>query len=158
MAHMGLRPQSVRLVGGYRSQGRTAHEADQIVALAQKMEDAGAAALLLEAVPAQVAKAVVDAMRLPVIGCGAGPFCHGHVFVTQDALGLTPNPPRFVPALGDIATPLRSAYQEYVRQVVSGEYPQPEHEYSMKPEAMATFLQSQTNEGEGKPVATKLME
>jgi 3-methyl-2-oxobutanoate hydroxymethyltransferase len=126
--------------------------------LAQKMEEAGAAALLLEAVPAQVAKAVVDATSVPIIGCGAGPDCHGHVFVTQDALGLTPHPPRFVPALGDIATPLRSAYREYVRQVASGEYPRPEHEYSMKSEAMATFLQAQTVQERNDPVASKLRE
>jgi 3-methyl-2-oxobutanoate hydroxymethyltransferase len=84
IAHLGLRPQAVGLVGGYRTQGRTAHDAHEIVALSLQVQRAGAAALLLEAVPAQVAQAVVDSTNIPVIGCGAGPYCHGDVFVTQD--------------------------------------------------------------------------
>ena len=133
MAHLGLRPQSVGLVGGYRYQGRTAAEAGEIVRLARALEAAGAAALLLEAVPAEVGRAVVDAVDLPVIGCGAGPHCHGHVIVTHDAAGLTPHRPRFVPSLGDLATPSRGVFEAYVEAVRGGEYPAPEHQYSMEP-------------------------
>ena len=133
MAHLGLRPQSVNLVGGYRYQGRTAGEAMEIVRLAKAMEAAGAAALLLEAVPAEVGRAVVDAVGLPVIGCGAGPHCHGHVVVTQDAIGLTGTRPRFVPALGDLATPSRRLFEQYADAVQSGAYPAPEHQYEMQP-------------------------
>jgi 3-methyl-2-oxobutanoate hydroxymethyltransferase len=140
VAHFGLRPQSVGLLGGYRTQGRTADEAERIVALARHMERAGAAALLLEAVPAEVARAVVEATELPVIGCGAGPACHGSVFVTHDALALTPHAPRFVPKLGDVAGPLRQAFAEYVRQVTSGEYPADEHGYAMEESEKAEFL------------------
>lgn len=140
MAHMGLRPQSVGLMGGYRTQGRTAEQAEDIVALALQMERAGAAALLLEAVPAEVARAVVDATELPVIGCGAGPHCHGSVFVTHDALGLTENPPRFAPRLGDLATPAVAAFAEYVRQVGGGEYPSPAQQYEMPADEKAKFL------------------
>lgn len=132
MAHIGLRPQSVNLIGGYRYQGRTAAEAAEIVRLARAMEAAGAAALLLEAVPAEVGRAVVDAVDLPVIGCGAGPHCHGHVVVTHDMVGLSPHKPRFVPALGDLATPAREMFGEYARAIRAGEYPAAEHGYEME--------------------------
>jgi 3-methyl-2-oxobutanoate hydroxymethyltransferase len=140
MAHLGLRPQAVGLLGGYRTQGRSADDANGIVALSQAMEQAGAAAILLEAVPVEVAKAVVDATELPVIGCGAGPACHGSVFVTHDALGLTQHPPRFAPQLTDLATPAVAAYAEYVRQVASGEYPSGDHQYPMPADERAKFL------------------
>ena len=140
MAHVGLRPQSVGLVGGYRTQGRTAEDARAIVALALQMERAGAAALLIEAVPSEVGKAVVEATAIPVIGCGAGDSCHGHVFVTHDAVGLTESAPRFAPKLGDLATPAVAAFSEYVRQVGAGEYPAPENQYGMPPDELAKFL------------------
>jgi len=131
MAHLGLRPQAVGVLGGYRAQGRTAVEAGRIVDLARQMEHAGAASILLEAVPAEVAQAVVDATTLPVIGCGAGPACHGHVVVTHDTVRLTPRPPKFAPQLGDVATPMRESFGEYVRRVQDGTYPGPEHAYPM---------------------------
>lgn len=140
MAHLGLRPQSVGLLGGYRFQGRTADEADEIVRLAVEMQRAGAAAVLLEAVPPEVADAVVTATDVPVIGCGAGPACHGSVFVTHDALNLTPSRPRFVPDLGDVAGTMTAAFAEYVRQVNDGLYPAPEHNYKMEPAERAKFL------------------
>jgi 3-methyl-2-oxobutanoate hydroxymethyltransferase len=94
----------------------------------------------LEAVPAEVAKAVVDAASIPVIGCGAGPHCHGSVFVTHDALGLTENPPRFAPHLTDLASPAVAAFAEYVRQVAAGEYPAADQQYHMPAEEKAKFL------------------
>jgi 3-methyl-2-oxobutanoate hydroxymethyltransferase len=142
MAHLGLRPQSVGLLGGYKAQGRSATEANEIVDTAIRFEDAGAAALLLEAVPPEVAKAVVDSLEIPVIGCGAGPHCDGSVFVTQDALGLTPSPPRFAPKLADLATPAIEAYAEYVRQVETGEYPSATQQYQMPADEKAKFLQN----------------
>lgn len=133
MAHLGLRPQSVGIVGGYKYQGRTANEAADIVRLAKAMEASGAAALLLEAVPPEVGHAVVDAIDLPVFGCGAGPHCHGHVVVTHDAVGLSPTRPRFVPTLGDLAGPSRELFAKYVDAVRSGNYPTPQHQYAMEP-------------------------
>ena len=91
MAHMGLRPQTVGLLGGYKSQGRTADSAEAIVDLAMKMEQAGAAAILVEAVPPELSQRLVEQIDLPVIGCGAGPACDAHVIVTQDGLGMTPH-------------------------------------------------------------------
>ena len=139
MAHLGLRPQAVGVLGGFRAQGKTAVEAGKIVDLARQMEEAGAASILLEAVPAEVAQAVVDATSVPIIGCGAGPACHGHVVVTHDTLNLTPRPPRFAPKLGDLATPMIDAFQAYVREVTSGAYPAAEHGYPMPAEEKARF-------------------
>jgi 3-methyl-2-oxobutanoate hydroxymethyltransferase len=140
MAHIGLRPQSVGLMGGYKSQGRTAISADAIVESAVLMQNAGAAALLLEAVPAEVTTAVVAATTVPVIGCGAGPACHGSVIVTPDALGLTPHRPKFAPLLQDLGVPLKAAFGEYVKQVSTGQYPAAEHLYQMPMEEKERFL------------------
>lgn len=140
MAHLGLRPQSVGILGGYRAQGRNADDARAIVDLAVRMQRAGAATILLEAVPPEVGQAVVAATDVPVIGCGAGPHCHGHVVVTHDAMGLTPSPPRFVPHLADLATPAVEGFAEYVRQVSTGLYPTREHEYTMEPEQKARLM------------------
>jgi len=131
VCHLGLRPQAVQSLGGYRFQGKTADDAQKIVALSLLMEQSGAAAILLEAVPPEVANAVIEVCSVPVIGCGAGPACHASVIVTHDALALTKNQPRFVPTLADIATPLREAFARYVADVSSGKYPAPEHNYSM---------------------------
>jgi len=134
VCHLGLRPQSVNSLGGYRLQGKTAADAQKIVALSLLMEQSGAAAILLEAVPPEVANAVIEVCSVPVIGCGAGPACHASVIVTHDGLALTKNQPRFVPALADIATPLREAFARYVSDVTSGKYPAPQHNYTMPAE------------------------
>lgn len=139
MAHVGLRPQTVGVLGGYRFQGRTAEEARAIVELARMMERAGASALLIEAVPPQVSQRVVDTVSVPVIGCGAGPACHGHVIVTHDGLGLTPHRPRFVPQLADVTGVLSSAIGKYVEMVRSGNYPADQHNYGMPPEELEKF-------------------
>ncbi len=142
MAHLGLRPQSIGALGDYKARGRTAKEAGTIVDAAVAMEQSGAAAILLEAVPPEVSAAVVEAVSIPVIGCGAGPACHGHVVVTHDALGLTPHRARFVPVLGDVATPMKDCFGEYVRLVNSGQYPATEHLYEMQPEEKKLFAES----------------
>jgi 3-methyl-2-oxobutanoate hydroxymethyltransferase len=148
MAHLGLRPQAVGVLGGYRAQGRTAGSALDIVEMAKDFEKAGAASILLEAVPAEVAEAVVAQTNIPVIGCGAGPACHGHVVVTHDLVGLTPARPKFAPLLGDAATPLAAAFSEFVRQVESGQYPAPEHGYRMPAEEKNRFLNLQPEAGQ----------
>jgi 3-methyl-2-oxobutanoate hydroxymethyltransferase len=140
IAHIGLKPQAVGVLGGYRFQGRTAKEAQEIVALALHMQGAGAAAILIEAVPPEVANEVVQKTYIPVIGCGAGPSCHSSVIVTQDGLGLTPFRPRFVPMLADHATPLKAAFAEYAEAVAAGRYPAPEHDYVMPPAEKQQFL------------------
>ena len=140
MAHIGLRPQSVNLLGGYKFQGRTADEARTILSLAVLMEKHGAAAILLEAVPPEVSAEVVKQTSIPVIGCGAGPTCHGFVFVTQDGIGMNPQPPRFVPRLGEIGEKLKASFASYVDMVSSGKYPTAEHQYKMPDDEKAKFL------------------
>jgi 3-methyl-2-oxobutanoate hydroxymethyltransferase len=111
------------------------------------MEASGAAAILLEAVPPEVAKAVVDRTYIPVMGCGAGPSCHASVIVTQDGLSLTPSRPRFVPALADLGGPLKEAFAKYVQAVADGTYPAPEHAYVMPPAEKKLFVESLTGNG-----------
>lgn len=143
MAHLGLRPQSINLLGGHRWQGRTAAEAQDLVKTSVQLERAGAAALLLEAVPPEVARAVVDATEIPVIGCGAGPACQGFVVVSHDVMGLSERVPRFAPVLADFAGAMRGCFADYVRRVESGEYPAPQHSYEMPPDELAKFLHNQ---------------
>lgn len=140
VAHLGLRPQSVGVLGSYRFQGRTADEAKRIVEQCQQFAEAGAAAILLEAVPPEVGRAVVNAVSIPVIGCGAGPACDAHVFVTHDALGLSPRVPRFVPRLGDLAEPIVAYFSDYVKSVDGGQYPAAEHCYEMPADEKVKFM------------------
>jgi 3-methyl-2-oxobutanoate hydroxymethyltransferase len=130
IAHLGLRPQAVGLMGGYKFQGRTAAEARAIVGLSRTLVQAGAAALLLEAVPNEVSQAVVDAVDVPVIGCGAGPACHAHVVVLQDLLAQTPRQPKFVPKI-DLSASLIENARAYVNLIRRGAYPAAEHGYEM---------------------------
>ena len=134
IAHLGLRPQQVLSRSGYRAQARDAQAIGALVADARRMLAAGAAMLLLEAVPNEASQAVVSAVDVPVIGCGAGPACHGHVLVTQDMLGWgTAQPPRFVPVHAHLNDVILSAMRRYVEDVVSGRYPGPQHAYPLRP-------------------------
>jgi 3-methyl-2-oxobutanoate hydroxymethyltransferase len=140
IAHLGLRPQAVSLLGGYRVRGRTADEANELVSLASEMQRAGAAAILLEALPSEVSAKIVESVSIPVIGCGAGQSCHAYVIVTQDAIGLTSHVPRFVPKLGDLSVPMKEMFTRYVNEIRSGSYPAPTHNYDMPPEEKKKFL------------------
>lgn len=138
-AHLGLRPQAA-MISGYRAQGRTADEAVEIVRAAEAFEGAGAAAILLEAVPAEVGQAVVDAVKAPVIGCGAGPGPMAHVVVIQDLLAQTDVHPRFVPDMGQ-GLSLREAIRRWAVAVRSGDYPAPRHCYEMPPTEVGRLKQ-----------------
>ena len=130
VAHLGLRPQTVGVLGGsYKTQGRTASAAEQIVRDAETFDHAGAAAILLEAVPPEVAVAVVDAVSVPVIGCGAGPACHAQVVVSHDVLGLSERRPKFAPAIESLGGAMTNAFSEFTRRVATGQYPAAEHLY-----------------------------
>lgn len=118
-AHIGSRPQMWAMSGGPRVAGRDAAEADRIVADAVALEKAGAALLLIEAVPPEVAEMVVRATRTPVIGIGAGPACHGQILVLHDLIGLTEEAPRFVEPIADLGARLEAAGREWVRRVGS---------------------------------------
>lgn len=126
--HMGLTPQSVNVFGGYKVQGRTAEAAAQMVADARALEQAGAALLLLECVPTPVAKAVTDAVSIPVIGIGAGPHTDGQVLVLHDLLGMYQGKPaRFAKNYLQGRDSVLDALTAYAQDVKSGAYPAPEH-------------------------------
>jgi len=129
MPHLGLRPQSVGVMGGYKVQGRTLQEQEELIDLAVMCEDAGAVALLLEGVVPAASERVVNAVEIPVIGCGAGPACHGHVVVLNDLLKLTPRQPKFVPDVGDARQAIIHSLRQYFEIVTEGKYPGPEHTY-----------------------------
>jgi 3-methyl-2-oxobutanoate hydroxymethyltransferase len=134
VVHLGLRPQSVHLTGGYRAQGRDAASARQLIDDAKRAEEAGACMLLLEAVPTEPAAIITESTELPVIGCGAGPHCDGHVVVLNDMLGLSSGPmPRFVKRYADLRDSVSGAVRKYVADVRSGAYPSDEHCYRMEP-------------------------
>jgi 3-methyl-2-oxobutanoate hydroxymethyltransferase len=133
ITHLGLRPQQVTTPDGYRAQARDPETISDLVATSQRMVAAGAAMVLLEAVAAEAAQAVVQAIDVPVIGCGAGPACDGHILVTQDMLGIgTTRPPRFVPRLAELDAQIATAMRRYVDDIVRGSYPGPQHTYGMR--------------------------
>lgn len=131
MAHVGLTPQSVHNMGGYRVQGRTAEAADAVAADARAVEEAGAFSVVLEGVPADLAARITKASAIPTIGIGAGPGCDGQVLVVNDMLGLNPGsrPPRFVKEYADLKKTVTGAVAEYIREVKEGTFPDEEHTY-----------------------------
>ena len=131
IAHVGLTPQSVGLLGGYKAQGRTAISAFEIADLAADLVNAGAAGILLEAVPPEVSELVTQQVDVPVIGCGAGPACHAHVVVLHDLLGLSLSAPKFAPRLVEAGKPIVEAAQRYAREIATGRYPAKQHCYLM---------------------------
>jgi len=140
MGHLGLTPQSVTALGGYKAQGRTATKAKRLVADALALQEAGCYALVLEAVPTQVAARITQALTIPTIGIGAGPACDGQVLVYHDLLGLTEgHTARFVKRYADLATIIREALASFVADVRSGAYPEERHTYGMPAEELAAF-------------------
>lgn len=124
MAHLGLKPQSIQSLGGYRVQGKRAGDALRIIEDARMMEEAGACALLLEAVPVEVARIVTEATELPVIGIASGPHCDGQVLVFHDMIGYGGgHPPRSAKAYANLYEVLGDAFRAYVRDVASGDFP-----------------------------------
>lgn len=134
VVHLGLRPQAVHLSGGYRAQARDADSALRLIEDAKRLERAGACMLLLEAVPPEPARIITDTSNVPVIGCGAGPDCDGHVVVLHDMLGLSFGPsPRFVKRYGDVRSEVARAVSQYISDIRGGIYPAAEHSYTMEP-------------------------
>jgi len=132
-AHVGSRPQRAKHDGGYRAAGRTRSEAAKVVEDAVRLEDAGACLLLIEATPAEVAEQIVERTSVPVIGCGAGPACHGQIVVTQDIFGLTDWQPGFAKPITDLAEATQSAAIRWMNMVASSELG--EHPYTMLDES-----------------------
>jgi len=129
-AHLGLTPQSIHALGGYRVQGRTEEAAAQLKRDALALQEAGATMLVLELVPAALAAEVTQSLAIPTIGIGAGPACSGQVLVLHDMLDVYPGRrPRFVRNFMDGAPSIRAAVQAYVGAVKDRSFPAPEHGY-----------------------------
>jgi 3-methyl-2-oxobutanoate hydroxymethyltransferase len=128
MAHLGLTPQSVNVLGGYRVQGR-GEAGDRLLHDAKVLEAAGAFSLVLEAVPAELAARITESLAIPTIGIGAGPGCDAQVLVWQDMAGLTPRTAKFVKRYADVAGVLSSAARSFGEEVVAGQFPDEEHSY-----------------------------
>ncbi|MEO8744303.1 MAG: 3-methyl-2-oxobutanoate hydroxymethyltransferase [Candidatus Dormiibacterota bacterium] len=131
MGHLGLTPQFVHQMGGFKVQGKSHAQAARILADAKELEQAGAFSLVLEGVPAELAARVTQALRIPTIGIGAGAGTDGQVLVYHDMLGLTTGKaPKFVKRYANLADEVAAAAQRFAREVASGEFPGPEHVYS----------------------------
>jgi 3-methyl-2-oxobutanoate hydroxymethyltransferase len=140
MGHVGLTPQTATVLGGFKAQGRTAERAQQLVDEALALEEAGCFAVVLEAVPSEVARAVTQALSVPTIGIGAGGDTDGQVLVWHDMLGFYEgNAPRFVKRYADLGAAVTEALGRYAEDVRSGAFPEQQHTYAMPDEELAAF-------------------
>jgi 3-methyl-2-oxobutanoate hydroxymethyltransferase len=140
MGHVGLTPQSATMLGGFKAQGRTAAKAEQLYEDALALEAAGCFAVVLEAVPAQVAARVTEALRVPTIGIGAGADCDGQVLVWHDLLGLYEGKaPRFVKRYADLAAEAKHALEAYAEDVRERRFPEEQHTYAIPDEELESF-------------------
>jgi 3-methyl-2-oxobutanoate hydroxymethyltransferase len=134
IAHLGLKPQSIHAIGGYRCQGKTAEEALRLLEDARMFEEAGAVGLLLEAMPLELADIITRRSAVPVIGCVAGPHCDGTVVVLHDMLGLGGgHPPRTVKRYAELNDVMAAAIRRYGEEVHAGEFPTTSHSITMPP-------------------------
>jgi 3-methyl-2-oxobutanoate hydroxymethyltransferase len=130
MAHIGLTPQSIHRMGGYRIQGRTEEAANKLIEEARVVQDAGAFSLLLEAVPMDLARKITESIRIPTIGIGAGPFCDGQVLVLHDAIGLFERfVPKFVKRYADTRRTVLKALKKYKSEVEDSTFPSSEQSF-----------------------------
>lgn len=130
MAHVGLTPQHVHQMGGFKVQGRDVHAADRIVRDARELAEAGAFAIVLEGIPAEVGRRAHNAVSIPTIGIGAGADTTGQVLVIDDLLGRTAGRlPRFVKPYANMRSVITDAVKTFAAEVEAGDYPAPEHRY-----------------------------
>ncbi len=135
MGHIGLTPQSIYELGGYRVQGRTADGTEALIKQALALQEAGAFSIVIELVPDETAKAITEALDIPTIGIGAGPNCDGQVLVLWDMLGLFDDfKPKFLKKYANVASVIRNAVQEYSDEVRGGAFPDKEHSFEMSEE------------------------
>jgi 3-methyl-2-oxobutanoate hydroxymethyltransferase len=130
MGHIGLCPQSILLMGGYKIQGREAPEAERLLKLAKAVEDAGAFAIVLESIPQLLSKEITESIGIPTIGIGAGPYCDGQVLVINDLIGLTPDPvPKFVKKYANVREIMTESVMKFRDEVREGVFPSVSHSY-----------------------------
>lgn len=135
MAHVGLTPQSINVLGGFKTQGRTREEWAAIEEDARAVAEAGAFAVVLEAVSAPLAARITEAVAVPTIGIGASAACDGQILVMEDMLGLSPRVPKFVKKFGAVAAAIEDAIRAYAEDVAERRFPAEEHTYAMREEA-----------------------
>jgi 3-methyl-2-oxobutanoate hydroxymethyltransferase len=154
MGHVGLTPQSATMLGGFKTQGKTAEAARQLIEDALALEQAGAFSVVLEAVPAPVAAEVTRRLTVPTIGIGAGRDTDGQVLVYHDLLGLTEGHlPRFVKRYANLSREIRDALEHYADDVRSGAFPEDEHTYQMSDEELERFSSTSPRATSAKPQA-----
>ncbi len=129
MGHVGLTPQSMHRLGGFKVQGKKSGSAKRIMNDAKAVEEAGAFSVVIEAVPVDLARAITDNLFIPTIGIGAGEHCGGQILVMQDMLGISGRTPKFVKKYADIAGIAKNAFAEYIKDVRSSSFPAVEHSY-----------------------------
>ena len=135
VAHLGLTPQSVNAFGGFKVQGKTDDKAKQIIDDALKIQEAGACAVVLECVPADLAAIITEKLTIPTIGIGAGAQCDGQVLVYQDMLGMTAgHTPKFAKLFADVGALMREGFKAYISETQSGEFPAAEHTFKIDSE------------------------
>lgn len=140
MGHIGLTPQSSSQLGGFKAQGRTLESAKAQVEDALAVQEAGAAMILLEAIPPEVAGYIRDTLRIPVLSIGAGPHCDGQLLIVSDMLGVFEAfIPKFVKRYAEVAKVCTEALTQYVQEVRAKKFPEPKHIYPMIPEELAKF-------------------
>jgi 3-methyl-2-oxobutanoate hydroxymethyltransferase len=138
MGHIGLTPQAVAQLGGYKAQGKDIDAARKLIDDARILEEAGASSVLLEAVPAEVARIITKRSHVPVFGIGAGPYCDGQVLVIHDMIGMFDrHTPKFVKKYRQIGSQIVEALEDFKREVSEGKFPGPEHCYPMPAEVAA---------------------
>lgn len=137
MGHIGLTPQSVHKLGGFKVQGKTARQVEKLLEAALALEEAGAFSIVLECVPAEVARMITERIKVPTIGIGAGPYCDGQVLVTHDLLGLFDRfTPKFVKQYADLRKTLMEAFTKFKEEVQGEEFPSQEHSFKIKEEEL----------------------
>lgn len=131
LGHIGLLPQSINQLGGFKVQGKSRKAADTLIRDAEILTEAGVFAIVLECVPPDIAALVTAAVPVPVIGIGSGSACDGQILVMNDLLGLSENtPPKFVRQFANLAPQIKAAFTEYHNGVTSGSFPSPQHSYA----------------------------
>jgi 3-methyl-2-oxobutanoate hydroxymethyltransferase len=142
MAHVGLTPQSINVLGGFKTQGRSRDQWAAIEEDARVVAEAGAFAVVLEAMASPLAARITDQISIPTIGIGASSSCDGQILVMEDMLGLSPRVPKFVKKFGAVATAIEDAIKAYAEDVGARRFPGEEHGYGMKPGETAPVPQS----------------
>ncbi len=140
MGHIGITPQSIYRLGGYKIQGKTAESAKKLFNLAKNLEDIGCFAIVLEGIVSEVSQKITESLKIPTIGIGAGPYCDGQVLVIDDLLGLNPDfIPKHTKRYADLYNMIRESVLNFKKDVVSGKFPEEVNYSKMAPEELKKF-------------------